>query len=222
MDEIILKLKRRRDKYMNKKIILSKTIILLSLVSLFSCTSSKQEFNLKPITCTNLNPVYITNSKKVYLLHPVYASYVVDTLQLLNGNYDSSNFSLLIYTQMDTKGINLSLMNEFGTDMGNLFFNGEKIFFESAYFPKELPGEYIICDIQNAFYDVEALRDNYANSKLRFNSIYFFYETYTPGQPDEIRSIYDGDTLIEEIEISYKTIKIKNYLRNYSYVLCSE
>lgn len=202
----------------NKSIIVKiSIIILLSLVSLVSCTSSKQEFKIK--TCTNLNPVYITNSKKVYLLSSIYNSQIIDSLQLLNGNYGPTDFSLLIYTQIDSRGINLSMMNEFGADMGNLSFNDKQIIFDSSYFPSQLSGEYIICDIQNAFYDTSILTQHYANSKLNFEAFLIDYET---GGPVEIRKISDGNNLIEKITIENKLITIENFLRNYSYVLYFE
>ena len=107
-------------------------------------------------------------------------------------------------------------MNDFGTDMGNVSYDGERVIFNSAYFPKNLPGEYIICDIQNAFYDVAALEENYKSAGLIFEGTLILWET---GTPEEIRKIYDGKKLIEEITNKDDTITIKNYLRGYEYKL---
>ena len=184
-------------------------VVLIFLLSLLiSCKSTKAE--------SSLRPVYITNTKKVNLLGPSAAVEVFEGLQLLNGSFGDTGFSLMSYTQIDATGISLSLMNDFGTDMGNVFFDGTKVIFDSAYFPKALPGEYIICDIQNAYYDTAALQENYETAGLRLE---VWPATVDKAGVQEIRCIYDGKKLIEEITILENTITIKNYLRGYEYNL---
>ena len=161
-----------------------------------------------------LRPVYITNTKKVNLLAPAQAGRVYEGLQLLNGSFGETSFNLLSYTQLDAKGISLSLMNDFGADMGNVFYDGQQVIFDSAYFPKALPGEYIICDIQNAFYDEAALEENYKKAGLLFSDSTVYWDT---GLAGKCREIYDGKKLIEEIRIIDNTVTIKNYLRGYEY-----
>ena len=186
-------------------------VVLIFLLSLlFSCKSTKVE------SAPPLRPVYITNTKKVNLLGPSAAVGVFEGLQLLNGSFGDTGFSLMSYTQIDATGISLSLMNDFGTDMGNVFYDGTKVIFDSAYFPKALPGEYIICDIQNAYYDKAALQENYEGAGLRLE---VWPATVDEAGVQEIRCIYDGKKLIEEITILENTITIKNYLRGYEYNL---
>ena len=177
-------------------------ILGLAVLSLLiSCKSTKVE------SAPPLRPVYITNTKKINLLAPSVAGQIFEGLQLLNGSFGASSFMLMSYTQIDAKGISLSLMNDFGADMGNVFYDGRQVIFDSAYFPKNLPGEYIICDIQNAYYDEAALQKNYKGAGLRFEA------------ENDKRKIYDGKKLIEEITILENTITIKNYLRGYEYNL---
>ena len=180
---------------------------------LISCKSTKVESSLP------LRPVYITNTKKVNLLAPAQAGRVYEGLQLLNGSFGETSFNLLSYTQLDAKGISLSLMNDFGTDMGNLFYDGDKVIFDSAYFPKNLPGEYIICDIQNAYYDEAALKENYESAGLSFEVWPAAVDQRDISDAQEIRCIMDGKKLIEEIRITDNTVTIKNYLRGYEYKL---
>ncbi len=205
-------------------------LILFSMIFL-SCTSVKKT-EAEGKAETLFRPVYITNSKKVNLLMPSHAAAVFEGLQLLNGSFGTSSFTLLSYTQIDSSGISLSLMNDFGTDMGNVFFDGQQVIFDSAYFPKALPGEYIICDIQNAYYDEGAVRKNLESAGLKFEvsreagsqAADFAGGAELAGVTDsadliEIRKILDGKKVIEEITILKNTIKIKNYLRGYEYNL---
>ena len=196
-----------------------KSIFVILVFSLFlsSCATNKNTVARREVqTAVSLRPVYITNTKKVNLLMPSYADGIYEGIQLLNGSFGDTSFNLLSYTQIDAKGISLSLMNDFGADMGNLFYDGEKLIFDSAYFPKALPGEYIICDIQNAYYASAALEANYKNAGLIFDDTLICGET---GSVEEIRKIYDGKKLIEEISIIDNTVTIKNHLRGYEYKL---
>ena len=217
-------------------------VFLLTLsTSFISCATNSSVTNNKENeiqVCKNFNPVYVTNHKKVYLLHPSYLEEIVDSLQLLEGTFSNVNFSMLIYSQIDSSSINLSLFNEFGTDMGNVSFNTKKIIFSSSYFPVTLPAEYIIADIQNAYYKPEILAKNYNNSKLTFtiqrseiknlennsenkksSTNTNFSKNFTNEEIYEIRKIFDGDSLIEEIKITKDEITIINYLRGYTYRL---
>lgn len=212
------------------------SIILCSIalsIFLISCASTKNpDATSSGPHSKGLRPIYITNSKKVNLLGPENAGTVFDGLQLLNGSFGDTSFALLSYTQLDAKEISLSLMNDFGADMGSVFYDGQKVIFDSAYFPKALPGEYIICDIQNAYYDEDALRDNYESAGLAFEvwpaAVDVVTATGGAGRGTggvsgegvrEIRRISDGKKLIEEITILENTITIKNYLRGYEYNL---
>ncbi|SFI39165.1 hypothetical protein SAMN04487775_10176 [Treponema bryantii] len=194
--------------------------LCILVISLFmiSCKSTEVSKSSKKITAKGLRPIYVTNTKKVELLLPEYALGTYDGIQLLEGTFGDTSFTLLSYTQIDATGISLSLMNDFGSDMGNVFYDGNNVVFDSAYFPKALPGEYIICDIQNAFYDKEYLRMNYESVGLSFEV--WNGTGYNPTtNVIETRLIRDGKKLIEEITILENTVTIKNHLRGYEYKL---
>lgn len=176
------------------------------LILLFtSCASNKISTEKK------INPVYVTNSNKVYLLPAEEMGGSEDCLQLLNGVFGETSFTLMIYFQADQKGIFMSLLNDFGTDMGTLSYDGEEVVFDSAVFPQNLKAEYILLDIQNAYYKSEALQKLYESSGLAFE------EENLP--ENTIRRIKSGKKIVEEITINDNSIKIENYLRGYEYNL---
>ena len=202
---------RSGEKNQGAKIKKLSTGLLVTLLLFSTCATTKNQ--------NNLQQVYVTNAKKINLLPPENVSEVVDALQVFDGSFGEASFSMLCYTQVDATGISLSLMNAFGTDMGNLFFDGNEVKFESVYLPSKLPGEYIVEEIQNAYYDVEALRKNYAVAKLAFEVQENAVDS--DGNICEIRKIFDGKNLIEKITISEEKVRITNYLRGYAFELIS-
>lgn len=203
-------------------------LFLISVSSLFfSCatTSQKSKSDSQEISvCKNFNPVYVTNRKKIYLLNPAYYEQPIDSLQLLEGSFYNNSFSMLVYSQIDSNSISLSLFNDFGTDMGNISFSKKNISFNSSFFPSNLPAEYIIADIQNAYYSPEILAKNYSSAKLNFSvqtsqTRSLNHNENSDDDFTQIRKISDGDKIIEEIKITKREITITNYLRGYSYHL---
>lgn len=176
---------------------------LVFLLTLTACTTVKQEGTLAP--------VYITNSKPIQLLPPQDMNGAVDNLQQLKGTFGDENFSLLVYFQSDYTGIFMALLNDFGTDMGNITYDGNYVEFETTVFPQNLKAEYIIADIQNAYYKTDAVRANLEGAKLKFT------EEKVDGIT--VRKIFSGKKLIEEIKIEDSTIIITNHLRGYEYIL---
>ncbi len=184
-------------------------ICLLILVTLTSCSSTK-----KIDADTELSPVYITNTKPIQLLPPSSMEGSESCLQLLNGDFGTQSFSLLVYFEADENGIFMTLLNDFGTDMGSLSYDGSSVLFESAVFPKNMKAEYILADIQNAYYKVEDLKANYEAAGLTF-------EVVNDGEKS-IRRIKNGKKIVEEITISGNFIRIHNILRGYEYNLTGE
>ena len=175
---------------------IKKILILLSTsIFLISCSTTKS------IQKSEINPVYITNTKKFYLLSP----------ENIQGNGDNS-FSINSYLQADSNGIYLSLFNDLGSGMGDLNYDGNAVLFESSIFPKKLKAEYIIADLQFAYYKSEALQQALSMLGLDFSS-----ETLEDGT--KVRLIKNKNNIIEEIKQKDGVLTIENKLRNYKYVL---
>lgn len=194
---------------MRKFLSFSKYLICLLCFFLFiGCATVKK--------VGNTSPVFVTNTKSINLLSPICMDGAIDNLQLLTGSFGNTKFSLLAYFQSDDTGIFLALMNNMGTDMGNLTFDGEYVSFETSVFPAELKPEYIIADIQYAFYKSADVEANLAASKLKFTEETVLEET---GESVRIRRIMSGKKLIEEIQIQQGKVVITNLLRGYEYCL---
>ena len=177
----------------------------------FGCASSrieKSDFRM-------MNPVYITNSKRFSLLPPECIANPRNAQQFLSGSYGEKEFSFLCYLDADKNGIFLSLYNAFGTGMGNLSYDGKSVFFDSAVFPKNAKAEYIVADLQFAYYSAESLSSALKNAGL----ILLTEMQESAGIKKEVRKIMDGKKCVAEIEISEKSVIFRNFLRKYSYNL---
>ena len=183
-----------------KKLILAIALIILLLAS---CTTTK--------AAHSTNPVYVTNTKKVYLLPPEAMEGRQDNVQLLNGSFGEQTFGLIVYLQADSNGIFMSLLNDFGTDMGSLSYDGRQVDFQSSVFPANLKAEYILLDIQNAYYKKQNLEKLYNDVGLNFEEVV--------RNNKSVRRIMNKDKVIEEITITENFIKITNVLRGYEYNL---
>lgn len=164
---------------------------------------------------SKINPVYVTNTKQFNLLPPDDIQNPKNVQQFLSGTYGETEFGVLCYLDADENGIFLSLFNDFGTGLGNFSYDGERVLFESTVFPKNTKAEYIIADLQYAYYSADALKARFNEAGLDFVTD----EIEVSGEFREVRKILDGKKIIEEIEISNRNVKIRNFLRNYTYYL---
>ena len=69
--------------------------ILLSLFMISCKSTDVAKSSAKKITATGLRPVYVTNTKKIELLLPEYSQGYFEGIQLLNGSFGDTSFSLL-------------------------------------------------------------------------------------------------------------------------------
>ncbi len=178
-------------------------VLLLSAVSLSSCATTKGQ--------PKLSKVYITNTKSVRLLEPQNMAGSFDDLVYFTAKFGDQEMSFASLFQADETGINLNLLNEFATDMGSLYYDGSQIIVDSNVLPADFKAEYIVFDLQLAFYEINPLSLSLHNSGITFSC-----EQY----PDkEIRNVYDGKKLICQITKLGNKVTIVNKLRNYSYTI---
>ena len=185
-------------------------VLLLNLSLLFiSCISTPKNIDLQ--VQKDLGKVFVTNTKSIYLLSPDFLSKPVDKLFLMTFESDSFKFSTPIYVCADKSGIYLTILNDFGIDMGSLNFSDGQIELDSSIFPDKIKPVYLINEFQNAFYQQAALSQNLKNSSLDLQIL--------EEENCQKRIIKSSKKLVEEIEISSSSVVITNHIRAYKITL---
>jgi len=157
-------------------------------------------------------PVYVTNTNVIDLLPPQDIDGSLDMLNMLTGKFGDTSFYIQAYIQADENGLFVSLMNDFGTDMGSLSYTGDRLAFDSSVFPQSLKPQYITADIQFAYYNADSVRSVLNQAGLDF-------VVDEKDGSTESRKVMHGNKCIEEITKSPGAVKIVNYLRGYEYNL---
>ena len=184
----------------------SKLFFLLFAVAAFcfcSCASLATVKENRPFT-------FLTNSSKFVLLPPADIEKPIESFQLLSASYGSRELFLNVWVNADEEGIEMTILNELGANMGELSYSGGAVQFTSAVFPKSIKPEYIVADFQLCFYNTPALSQALKNCGLSLKN------------ENNIRRIYQDNKLIIEIEKNQNKVKLKNLLRGYAYTLESE
>lgn len=167
-------------------------------------------------TANNLGKVYVTNTNKVKLLMPQYMEGVVDALYVFSANLGGQSFSALSYFYADDQEMSMLLLNDFGIEMGSLDYDGFKLDFSMAV-AGGVKGEYIASDLENIFYPIDCLSENYSASGLTFTS--------SEDEGKIVRTISKKDKVIETITMTLnedgipQEVLLDNKLRSYSYKL---
>ena len=201
---------------------MKKNLFLLSfLICLFllSCASS----NFK----SDFSPVYVTNSSKYSLLPPSSMSGEIDGLQRMTASFGDKSFDFDVYAISDKKMLSMTVLNEFGTTMASLFYDGSVLNFDSALFPKKIKAEYIVADFQFCLYDEVDLKSKLNEIGL---DLEFSIENSEDGKVRETRILRKkdekiskitkiSDISVQETERHIQSIHYENFLRGYSYTL---
>ena len=156
-------------------------------------------------------PVHVTNTRVVDLLSPSDIAFPIDALYMFTGSFGTSSFYMQAFIQANEGGIFINLLNDFGSDMGTLTYTGNELSLASAVLPSSLKAQYIVADIQFAYYDAGAVAESLRSAGLDL--------TVTNDGDIELRRIMNGKKCIEEISISSSSVSIINHLRGYEYHL---
>lgn len=204
------------------------SVIFSVFLAFFSISCSSAKIGIEK-SKEKVSPVYITNTKKINLLknnefsenREIFEE--IDIMQLISGNFSNQNFEFLANLIINNEEISFSLLSPMGTDLGNFSYRDNSVNFYSDFFPKKIKAEYIIADIQNAYFPFENLKQNFEKAGLTFTQEIQVISDKNDSQNSKnkviIRRIYDKNQLIETISVFNDIITIENNLRNYKYVL---
>jgi len=156
-------------------------------------------------------PVHVTNARVVDLLPPVDIAFPIEGLYMFTASFGTSSFYMQAFIQANEGGIFINLLNDFGSDMGTLTYTGNELSLASSVLPASLKAQYIVADIQFAYYDADAVAESLRRAGLDF--------TVTKDDGMELRRIMNGKKCIEEISITSSSVSIINHLRGYEYHL---
>lgn len=157
-------------------------------------------------------PVYVTNRIKVPLFPTEFMDGEIDLFELFEGDFSENKFSSNILFASNQKSLSLILLNSFGATIGNLFYDGKTLDFESSFFPKNFKAQYVVFDIQLAFYNADLVKKELKKHKLDFEA------KKTDGE-NETRLLKEKGKLITEIKTENEKTTITNHLRGYTYVI---
>ncbi|MDR0585007.1 MAG: DUF3261 domain-containing protein [Treponema sp.] len=170
-----------------------------------------------PVQEPSIAPVYLDNGAAYRLLSPDSLEKAMDMRQKILGKYGDREFIMDALVIASESGVDMILLNDFGTEMGQMSFDGKRISFDSALLPPGIKGEYIVADFQLVFYKTAELEKALGQAGLSLE-IQLFDEKQSGGLSEK-RTVKNGNNVILEISKSPAEISYVNHLRKYSYTL---
>ena len=186
--------------YMKKQIFLA--LILCSFFCI-SCVSVKK--------INGLDKVYVTNTKQINILPPSEIEQPIEEVMLLTADMGNQIFTTPVYVSADEEGIYMTILTDFGIEIGSIWYDGLSANMDCSIFPEKLKAVYLINEFQNAYYKSQSLKQNLEASKLIFEE--------SKKDDTMVRTIKSENKIIEDIVISESSVVISNYLRGYKITL---
>ena len=166
-----------------------------------SCASAARPRETRPY-------VWLTENARFVLLPTKNIETLMDNQQLISAYFGGQNHRLIAWVKADDEVIDMTFISELGATVGELSYRDGVVRFSSPVLPRAFGGEFIVADFQLAFYCAAALRDAMESIGLRFEEVV--------GEAGNSRRVFDGETLIVEIERSRSLVRLVNHLRGYS------
>jgi hypothetical protein len=189
--------KSKKEKPQKNGLLPAAIAVILLLVS---CASRHIDSENRPYA-------YLTDGSKFFLLPPGGTEKSMDMAQHISASYGGQDYFFNAWVKADEAGMEMTLFNELGVNMGELSYRDGAVNISSPIFPKSLRPEYIVADFQLCFYKPLLLRRALKDCGLLFE---------TEGS---IRRVLKGKKTITEIEKTGASVKLANRLRGYVYTL---
>ena len=150
---------------------------------------------------------YLTDTSRYVLLPTTDIGKSIDMPQSISASFGGQDLFLVAWVKADETVLEMTLLNEMGTNIGELSYSDETLSFSSAVFPASVRPEYIVADFQLCFYNTvsiaRALKDCGMNMEISGIT----------------RRIFKGNDLIYEITNNSEAVRLTNHLRGYTYTL---
>lgn len=185
---------------------MKKHIFLALILCSFFCISC---VSVKKIN--GLDKVYVTNTKQINILPPSEIEQPIDEVMLLTADMGNQIFTTPVYVSADEEGIYMTILTDFGIEIGSIWYDGLSANMDCSIFPEKLKAVYLINEFQNAYYKSQSLKQNLEASKLIFEE--------SKKDDTMVRTIKSENKIIEDIVISESSVVISNYLRGYKITL---
>ncbi len=176
---------------------------IFACILLFSCASTQKQDD-SPF-------VYITNSRKFFLLSADSVSQESEGIFLFSADFNGTEFSAPVFVKAGSDGIFLQILNDFGTSLATISYDGISARVDSAVLPENFKAEYVIADFQLAWCNFEK-----AESALNEISLSFTEEI---SSDKKTRILMDKKNCIEIFSWEGGTLSVENFLRGYKYSL---
>ena len=187
-----------------KKLAIFSSLLLIGIMGYFCSCASASASGKKQLFA------YLTNNSKYILLPPEGIENPMDMVQQISASYGDNDYFFIAWVKANKTGIDITLLNEFGANMGELSYRDGEVFFSSLVFPGSVKPEYVVADFQLCFYNAQLLRDALKDCGLSIEDT------------DTGRRILQKGTVIIEIEKNSGFVRLVNHLRGYAYTLEGE
>jgi len=175
-------------------------LFLLPVICFYSCALETAARKKQP-------HVFLTNNSAYVLLLPKDIEKPMDGYHLISASYGGQTYVINAWVKADKTGMEMTLINEFGANIGELSYRNGVVSLSSAALPQTIQPEYIVADFQLCFYNARALSKALENCGLSFE------ETRTA------RRFLEGKTVIIEIIKGPHNVRLVNHVRGYAYTL---
>ena len=165
---------------------------------------------------SHFSPVYLTDKSRFFLLPAADIEKPLDCAQQISLYYNGQEITMNAWVRADENGIEMTLFNTMGINMGEFSFKNSAIILDSPVFPGSFKAEYLAADFQLCYFRPDALKKALLKIGLLFEVI---KNDDSNGAPVEIRRISESGKTILEIEKKRNEIRYTNFLRGYGYTL---
>jgi hypothetical protein len=189
---------KKKKKLSSERFAILVTFFFVILIGISSCAS-------KPAARKTEFYVDLTKNSKFFILPPRDIEKPMDMAQHISASFGRQNHFINAWVKADETKIEMSMFNEMGATMGELFFEEGFIDFKSSVIPEFFGPEFIIADFQVCFYDPHSLSISLKKCGLNLNV------------DNDNRYIMRRNNLIIEIPKTNSRVTLVNYLRGYTY-----